>query len=172
MSHLEPTAELHPAFSSPDATATSWRKARRQLETAEIYWLSTVRPDGRPHVTPIVSVWVDGALYFVTGPTERKAKNLTHNPHCVLTTGCNKLGTGLDVVVEGDALRVTDDETLHRVAGAFAAKYPEPFHFAVGQGAFQSDGSPALVFEIRFKKALGFGRGATYSQTRWRFQEA
>jgi len=32
------------------------------LEKAEVFWLSTVRPDGRPHVTPMVSVWLDGAL--------------------------------------------------------------------------------------------------------------
>jgi hypothetical protein len=36
----------------------------------------TVRPDGRPQVTPVVAVWLDGAVHFTTGPTERKAHNL------------------------------------------------------------------------------------------------
>ena len=73
----------------------------------QIYWLSTVRPDGRPHVTPIAAVWLDGALHFCTGPTERKAKNLARNRYCVVTTGTNAL-EGLDVVIEGEAVRVTD----------------------------------------------------------------
>lgn len=59
-----PMAELHPDFSSPDASASPWSEAQTQLEGAEIFWLSTVRPDGRPHVTPLITVWLDGALYF------------------------------------------------------------------------------------------------------------
>ena len=76
-----------------------------------MYWLSTVRPDGRPHVTPLLGIWQDGALYFCTGPDERKAKNLARNPHCILTTGCNRLD-GLDLVVEGQATKVSDPAEL------------------------------------------------------------
>ncbi len=46
------------------------------LEASEIFWLSTVRRDGRPHVTPLPAMWLDGALHFCTGPEEQKAKNL------------------------------------------------------------------------------------------------
>ena len=167
----EPIAELHPDFSSPDATPTPWSDALPRLESAEIYWLSTVRPDGRPHVTPLIAVQLDGTCYFCTGPTERKAHNLEVNRSCILTTGCNDLGSGLDVVIEGEAIRVTDATTLRRVADAYADKYPEPFHFAVRDGVFIGDGGEALVFAIRARKAFGFGRGATYSQTRWRFKD-
>ena len=73
-----------------------------------MFWVTTVRPDGRPHVTPLIAVWLDGALYFCTGPTERKAKNLLRNQNCILTTGCNKRNEGLDIVIEGQAVRVTD----------------------------------------------------------------
>ena len=111
----DPIAELDPAFSSPDATPTPWSEAVARLEAAEIYWLSTVRPDGRPHVTPLIAVWLDGAPHLTTGPTERKARNLEANQACVLTTGCNELGAGLDVVVEGEAVPVTDTPTLRRV---------------------------------------------------------
>ncbi|QFG25164.1 pyridoxamine 5'-phosphate oxidase family protein [Actinomadura sp. WMMB 499] len=34
----------------------SWPEARRLLEDAELYWLATVRADGRPHVTPLIGV--------------------------------------------------------------------------------------------------------------------
>jgi nitroimidazol reductase NimA-like FMN-containing flavoprotein (pyridoxamine 5'-phosphate oxidase superfamily) len=71
----EPTTELS-AFSSPNAMPTEWARGRATLASADLYWLSTVRPDGRPHVTPLLGVWFAAALYFCTGPDERKAKNL------------------------------------------------------------------------------------------------
>src|SRR5678815_188556 len=101
MSVQQPMTELDPRFSGDDATPTPWEDGRRHLEQAEIFWLSTVRPDGRPHVTPLLAIWLDGALYFSTGADERKAKNLVHNAHCILTTGCNTLNQGFDIVVEG-----------------------------------------------------------------------
>jgi nitroimidazol reductase NimA-like FMN-containing flavoprotein (pyridoxamine 5'-phosphate oxidase superfamily) len=71
MASTEPVTELEPPFSSDVATPTPWAEARERLEESEVYWLSTVRPDGRPYVTPLVAVWLDGALYFCTGPHER-----------------------------------------------------------------------------------------------------
>ena len=109
----------------------------RLLEEAEVYWLTTVRPDGRPHVTPLLAIWLDGALYFSTGASERKAKNLAQNAHCVLTTGCNALNEGLDLVVEGDAATMRDEATLQRVADLYAAKYGPDWRFTVRDGAFQ-----------------------------------
>src|SRR5437762_867021 len=106
-----PVVELHPQFSSDGATPTPWAVARELLEKASIYWLVTVRPDGRPHVTPLFAVWLEGVLYFCTGPTERKAKNMLSNSHCVITTGCNVI-EGLDLVVEGDAVKVDDEARL------------------------------------------------------------
>ena len=52
MATRNPVAELDSRFSSSDATATSWPEASQRLEQAEVYWISTVRPDGRPHVIP------------------------------------------------------------------------------------------------------------------------
>jgi general stress protein 26 len=168
MAVRDPVAELDPRFSSDGATLTPWAEARGRLEKAEIYWLATVRPDGRPHVTPLISVWLDGALYFCTGASERKAKNLAGNTHCVVTTGCNALNEGLDLVVEGDATRVSDEAGLQSVADAYASKYD--WHFTVRDGAFHGDaGNVAVVYEVRPKTAFGFGKGETYSQTRWRF---
>ena len=166
----DPVAELEPQFSSDDATATPWAQARKQLETAEIYWLTTVRPEGRPHVAPLLAVWLDGALYFCTGGSERKAKNLARNAHCVLSTGSNALDEGLDVMVEGDAARVSDEDVLQRVAELYEAKYGSDWRFAVRDGAFHgNDGNVALVFEVAPTTAFGFGRGKSFSQTRWRF---
>jgi predicted pyridoxine 5'-phosphate oxidase superfamily flavin-nucleotide-binding protein len=64
------------------------------LETAELFWVSTVRADGRPHVTPVVAAWTEDAVWFATGPGEQKFANLAANPHVVLTTGCNRWDGG------------------------------------------------------------------------------
>jgi len=85
----EPVTELDARFSAPSAVPAGWDQTRRALEAAELSWICTVRADDRPHVTPLVAVWLDGALHFSTGAGEQKAVNLRGNPHVVLTTGCN-----------------------------------------------------------------------------------
>jgi nitroimidazol reductase NimA-like FMN-containing flavoprotein (pyridoxamine 5'-phosphate oxidase superfamily) len=169
----EPDTELS-AFSSDDATSTEWARTRAHLEAAEVFWLSTVRPDGRPHVTPLLAVWSDDALYFCTSPPERKAKNLDHNPHCILTTGRNSLD-GLDIVVEGKAREVSDQLELARVADAYAAKYPSDFTEPDGtwfglDDAIRSGNS--LLYRVAPVTAFAFGKGASFSQTRYRFPGA
>jgi uncharacterized pyridoxamine 5'-phosphate oxidase family protein len=166
MALKEPVTELHPQFSSPDATPTAWAEARKRLEGAKIYWLATVRPDGRPHVTPLFAVWLEGALYFCTGESERKAKNLARNPHCVITTGCNVV-EGLDLVIEGEAVQVSDEAKLQHVAGEYVTKYD--WRFTVRDGAFDGEGGLALVYAVTPTTAFGFGKGESFSQTRWRF---
>ena len=166
---MEPVPELDQRFSSEDASPTPWPEARDRLRDAEVFWVSTVRPDGRPHVTPLIAVWLDDALYFCTGPTERKARNLEENCHVILTTGCNLIGEGLDVVVEGEAVRLTDDAQLMRIADAYASKYGSDWHFDVRDGLFVHEAGTALVFEVAPRKAFGFRKGDEFSQTRWRF---
>jgi len=166
-----PTTELTP-FSGEDAVPTAWERGREVLRDAELYWVTTVRPDGRPHVTPLIGVWWEGALHFTTGASERKARNLAANPHCALTTGVNSLADGLDVVVEGAAAHVTDPASLAGVADAFVAKYGP--HFAKPDGTWAGlddmirDGE-VMLFRVAPVKAFGFGKGTTYSETRWRF---
>ena len=167
MATTEPVAELDARFSSEDASPTPWDDVRQGLEDAAVFWLSTVRPDGRPHVTPLLALWLDDALHFCTGPTEQKAKNLAANRHCALTTGCNLLGEGLDVVVEGEAMRVTDDARLRAIAELYESKYGPDWHFDVRDGAFHHEGGEAFVYEVAPSTAFSFAKGE-YSQTRYR----
>jgi hypothetical protein len=165
----DPVTELQPEFSGDDAKPTDWAVACEHLEKAEIFWLSTVRPDGRPHVTPVIAVWLDGALYFTTGASERKARNLVSNSHCILTTGSNTLNDGLDLVVEGDAVQMNNEDLLQLIADSYATKYGEGWRFTVQDGTFIGDGGNiAQVYEVKPATAFGFGKG-TFSQTRWRF---
>jgi general stress protein 26 len=171
MSH-DPIVELDARFSAADGRPTSWVTTVELLEKAEVFWLSTVRADGRPHVTPLVAVWLEGALYFCTGEGEQKEKNLQRNQHCILTTGCNNLRRGLDLVVEGDAVQVRDDVTLRRLAERWRSKYDWPYE--VGDGVLHHPGSEGNVpvFEVAPTKAFAYARGSNNSATRYRFADA
>jgi general stress protein 26 len=165
------TAELDPRFSQPGAVPTAWEETRRVLEQAQLFWISTVRADGRPHVTPLVAVWLDGAIHFSTGADEQKGVNLRSNPRVILTTGCNRWDGGLDVVVEGEAVRQTDHGTLERLAAAWAAKWDgQMWRFEVRDGCFHHpEGGAALVFSVTPDKVLAFAKG-TFGATRHRFE--
>ena len=168
MARIDPVTELDTRFSDPDAAPTPWDEALGAIDAAELFWLSTVRADGRPHVTPVPAVWQDGALHFCTGAGEQKGVNLARNSHCALTTGNNAWKKGLDVVVEGVAQRVVDEARLVRLAGAWASKYAGDWQFEVANEAFQGDGGEARVFEVVPVKVLAFAKG-TFAQTRYRF---
>lgn len=114
---------------------------------------------------------MDGALYFSTGPKERKAKNLAHNRQCVLTTGENTLD-GLDIVVEGEAAAVNDEAELRRLADTFESKYGR--HFTAAEGTWFGlgetiRGADIPVYRVAPTTIFGFGKGERFSQTRWRF---
>lgn len=165
----EPATKLDPRFSEPGSSATSWRAAQQVLEEAELFWITTVRADGRPHVSPLVAVWLDDALYFSTGATEQKALNLRANSNAVLTTGTNSWDGGLDVVVEGSAVQVSDDALLARLATAWSAKWDGRWRYEVQGGQFHHPGGgDAVVFAVHPKKVLAFGKG-TFTHTTHRF---
>ena len=163
-----PTAEIDRRFSDPESGATSWPDAAGVLERAELYWLTTVRADGRPHVTPLIGVWHDEALHFCTGLREQKARNLERNQHVAMTTGNNTWAQGIDVVVEGVAKRVTDHDALQALADAYEAKYGSVWHFDVGDGVFGSGEHAAAVFRIEASKVMAFAKDP-HAQTTYRF---
>jgi len=172
----EPTIELDARFSSEGAKPLPWQTVLVAIEAAEIFWLSTVRSDGRPHVTPLPAMWLDGALHFCTGPDEQKTKNIEANPRCALTTGTNEFRTGLDVIVEGTAVRVTDTRILERLAAMWMSKLDWPFDVVdggfrdpAGDQGDSGDLATGLVFGVTPSKVLAFGKGEPYSQTRYRF---
>jgi general stress protein 26 len=166
-----PVTTLDQEYSDPAAVATQWDETRRALETAELFWVATVRPDGRPHMTPVVAVWAEDAVWFSTGAMEVKFANMRANPSVVLLTGCNRWDGGLDVVVEGQAVRVSDDETLARIAEAFTARWDGRWRFLARDGAFHDpDGrGEALVFAVRPVKVFAHAKGDPFGMTAHRF---
>jgi hypothetical protein len=113
-----PFTDNGPRFSDPDAVVTELSETLRAIESAELFWLCTAPDDSRPHMSPRVAVWLDEALHFCSGAGEQKRAKLSANPHVILMTGVNSWDEGLDVVVEGDAARVTDNARLRRLAEA------------------------------------------------------
>ena len=169
-----------------DTTVTPWAEARARLEKAEKYrnyWLATVRPDGRPHVMPVIGLWMDGAFYFITGEGTRKVKNLASNSRCVMAVGSPRL-PALDLVVEGEAVRVRDDAKLRRVAKAYGSTLHWPLTVragaVVGPNAPTAGPPPYSVFELTPTTVFGLPgltgmdkegkrRKDPISPTRWRF---
>ena len=90
-----------------------------------MYWLSSARPDGRPSITPLLGVWLDGAVSFCTGSAERTARNLAQNLCCAPTTGRNTLD-GLDLVVEGEPA-LSDETAFRNVTDAFESEHGSHF---------------------------------------------
>jgi hypothetical protein len=106
---------------------------------ADFYWLATVGRHEKPHVRPLLAVWLEGALYFCAGAATRKAKNLAHNRYCTVTA----VSDDAHLVVEGEASQVRDETTLQRVAERYAAKYEWPV--TVRDNAFYADGAPTAL---------------------------
>ena len=160
---------LDQRFSAPGAKAADWAETAQVLEDAQLSWICTVRADGRPHLTPLVAVWLDDTLYFSTGPAEQKAVNLRGNPHVLLLTGCARWDEGVDVVAEGEAVEINDEGLLTRLAQAWARKWDGQWQYQVKDGRFEHQGGSVLVFAVRPAKVLAFAKAPQFAQTRHRF---
>jgi general stress protein 26 len=171
------TGRIDPRYGDASATAPGWDELERLLTDAQLYWIITVRADGRPHAVPLVGVWHEGAFAFCTGAAEQKQRNLDHNRHVAVTTGSTGASgwdRGKDLVVEGTAERVTDADALQALADAWFAKYGDDWRFEVRGQEFveagrTSDGAAggARVYRVAPAKVIAFGD--THGQTTYRF---
>jgi pyridoxine/pyridoxamine 5'-phosphate oxidase len=122
-----------------------WKWAEQRLKRSHNYWLTTVRPDGRPHVMVIWGLWLEGAFWFSTGAQSRKSKNLAGNPNCVVCTE----DAAKAVIVEGVAERVTAPKSKKPFFTLYERKYEwdmsamqsEPVYRVRPQRAFALDES-------------------------------
>lgn len=171
------TGKIDPRYGDASATAPPWADIERLLTEAQLYWIITVRRDGRPHAVPLVGVWHDSAFAFCTGSEEQKQRNLDTNPRVAVTTGttgANGWDSGKDLVVEGTALRVTDAAALQALADAWFAKYGDDWRFEVRGEEFvelsNSGGGTeggAWVYRVAPAKVIAFGDA--HGQTTYRF---
>jgi hypothetical protein len=106
-----------------ESGTTSWEVARERLANPEhqrTSWLATTRPDGRPHLMPVIASWIDGAIHIVAGEGTRKARNLAADGRCVIATSSTTLPS-IDIVVEGRADPLTEDDAVRHIAEVLSA---------------------------------------------------
>jgi Pyridoxamine 5'-phosphate oxidase len=157
---------------SDPAAVIPWPGARDRIADGRLFWWATTRPDGRPHVRPVLAVFIDGVLYSTTNTDARKARNLAADPRfaCTVTTD------EIDFVLEGTAAPVIDEPMLERIAEAYRSKYGWPV--TVRDGAFHAPfGAPTAgpppyqPYALTPYVILGLGTTERYNlhSTRWRF---
>jgi hypothetical protein len=134
-----------------------------------IFFIGTTRPDGRPHAAGIGVLWIDDDLYFTSGLTTRKARNLAANPSCTISGRLE----GIDLVLGGEATVVTDRPTLERAASLYReAGWPaevEGDAFTAPYSAPSEPPPPWHLFRFRFHSAFGLATTEPNGATRWRF---
>jgi PPOX class probable F420-dependent enzyme len=151
-----------PAGAGSGLLPWSWADAR--LSASHDYWLATVGPDGRPHVTPVWGVWREGTVWVSTSPGSRKARDLAANPKVSITTDDPRE----PVVVDGEAERVTISPDATADVEAFTAAMNDKYEPDYSVDFFASNACfrirPRTVFGLVESDFLG-------SPTRWTFPQ-
>ena len=121
---MEPTPTssrpvLPDGYGVPETTEgmLTWEQVEPRLRDSLHYWISSVRPDGRPHSVPRWGVWIDGRFWYDGAPTTRHTRNVERHPAVTLT-----LESGTEVVIvegESHATRADPDDLGSRLAEAF-----------------------------------------------------
>jgi hypothetical protein len=134
------------------------------------FFLGTVRPDGRPHAAGVGAIWLDGDIYFTSGPEARKARNLAANPACTISVSLE----GIDLVLEGDAARVTDPTALEQAAAHYRdGGWPAEVEGDALTAPFSAPSAgppPWYLYRLVFHTAFGVASAEPFGATRWRFE--
>ncbi|MGE5642385.1 MAG: pyridoxamine 5'-phosphate oxidase family protein [Byssovorax cruenta] len=138
-----------------------WSKIDHFLQAFRSIWVSTTRPDGRPHAVPVWYVWQGRSVYFISGRQLQKSKNIAHQPWIIVHAG-----DGDDVIIlEGPADIVTDRAELEKVDGAYRAKYVDP-----GSGAQATIFEPDVdLYRVDVKHVMAWEYGTVANRTDWKF---
>ncbi|MBZ0289932.1 MAG: TIGR03618 family F420-dependent PPOX class oxidoreductase [Anaerolineae bacterium] len=139
-----------------------FRKIDLWLQGFRSIWISTTRPDGRPHAVPVWYWWDGRNIYFMTSQNSQKARNLALQPAIVVHAG-----DGDDtIILEGTAAVVTDADELRRVNEQFSQKYVDP-----NSGARATIYEPgAVVYRVNVRRMMVWEYGNVGSRTDWNFE--
>ena len=172
MSGPEPTTVTNlDRYGSP---ALPWSRAHDALvggspSPAVTFFLGTVGPDGAPHAAGVGGHWEDGCLYFTSSPTRRKARDLAANPACTVAVRL----ADIDLILEGEATRVTDAPTLERIASRFRdGGWPaqvEGDAFTAPYSAPSAGPPPWQLYRLTPRVVRGVATAQPHGATRWTF---
>jgi hypothetical protein len=150
-----------------------WSRAAAAMAepTSDVtFFLGTCRPNGAPHAAGVGAQWRDGALYFPSGPATRKSRDLEANPACTISAHL----PDIDLVLDGSAERVTDPETLERVAAGYRDDHGWPAQvegdaFTAPYSAPSAGPPPWHLYRFTFHTAFGGATAEPHGASRWRF---
>jgi PPOX class probable F420-dependent enzyme len=138
-----------------------WHKVHLPLQCHRSIWLSTTRPDGRPHAIPVWYVWDGKSVYFITQRSTQKAKNLARQPWIVV-----HLGDGDDaIILEGTAEMVGDQAEQERINALYMEKYVDP-HSGAKATIFNPGDD---LYRVRVRHAMTWEYGTIGTRTDWTF---
>lgn len=93
------------------------------LRTEPVLWLSSVRPNGGPHLVPIWFSWDGASILIASKPDAQKIRNLRANPTVMLA--CGEAEDDFDVgLLEGRA-ELLDSPASAVLPAAHIAKYAD-----------------------------------------------
>ncbi len=136
------------------------------------FFLGTAQPNGRPHAAGVGALWYDGDLYFTSGPATRKSRNLAANPACTISVSLK----GIDLVLEGQAQRITEKPTLEALAKLYrnaGSGWPVEVKDDVFTAPFSAPSAgkpPWYVYRLIFDTVVGVATAEPNGATRWRFE--
>ena len=138
-----------------------WRKVDLPLRSQRSIWISTTRPDGRPHAVPVWYYWDGTSIYFTTPRSSQKARNLARQPWVAIHAG-----DGDDVIIlEGIAEIVTDRGELEQVNQAYMEKYVDP-HSGARATIFNAGDD---LYRAHVRRVMTWEYGVVATRTDWSF---
>ena len=157
--------------------ALEWSRAHDLLANSPAgpdltFFLGTAQLDGRPHAAGVGALWYDGDLYFTSGPETRKSRNLAANPTCTISVSLK----GIDLILEGQAKRITEKPTLealaklYRNAGSGWPVEVKDDAFTAPFSAPSAGKPPWYVYRFTLHTAFGVATAEPNGATRWRFE--
>ena len=166
-------AKVIAADAAAGAVPIDWDQTSRLFAGARSYWVATTSDQARPHLRPVLAVWVDERIYSTTSPAARKGRDLVGNPAAALAAHA----PDLDIVIEGSATWIDDPQQLRRIGHAYQNKYRWPVTvtadnaFDAPYGAPTAGHPPYRVYELTPTVAYAFGTGSNLEErsTRYRF---
>ena len=138
-----------------------WRAIDIRLSSLRTIWISSTRPDGRPHAVPVWYWWDGLHMYFVTGRHTQKAKNLAHQAWTIVHAGDGDEA----IILEGTATIVTNAKEQQRVNAGYMEKYVDPHSGA--QATIFRPGDD--LYRIVVERVMAWQYGAVATRTDWRF---
>jgi PPOX class probable F420-dependent enzyme len=110
--------DVRPGY-DPDAAVTA-RRVLPMLTEERVVWLSTVRPDGTPHLVPTWFLWDGDALLVWSKPNAVKVRNLRANPRLMVAVGDPRADFNVGLIEATAELAVPGATAI---PDAFFAKY-------------------------------------------------